>query len=225
MTAADTITPVVERMRAIDAALPREDGVAYFNRLYLRVTETVAGLVAASGFENAAFMSALDVRFAQLYFDAVDADAAGQPVPAAWAPLFEGRDRHGTLPVQFAVAGMNAHINHDLPLAVVSTCEELALAPEEGTAEHRDYTRTNHLLAQVQGQVKRWFEDGLIARIDDACGKVDDALEMWSIAEARAAAWHNARALWTLRNHPHARSAFLAALTATTGLAGRGILL
>ena len=38
----------------------------------------------------------------------------------------------GIEPVQFALAGMNAHINHDLPLAVVSTCSALATAPEVG---------------------------------------------------------------------------------------------
>ena len=31
----------------------------------------------------------------------------------------------GTAPIQFALAGMNAHINRDLPLALVETCDEL----------------------------------------------------------------------------------------------------
>jgi hypothetical protein len=41
INAAATLDDVLERMRAIDAALPRDDGVAYFNRLYLRTTEEV----------------------------------------------------------------------------------------------------------------------------------------------------------------------------------------
>ncbi|MGZ4249420.1 MAG: DUF5995 family protein [Solirubrobacteraceae bacterium] len=36
-----SIDDVIERMHLIDAALPTDDGVAYFNRLYLKVTETV----------------------------------------------------------------------------------------------------------------------------------------------------------------------------------------
>ena len=35
----------------------------------------------------------------------------------AWAPLVERRATRGVLPIQFALAGMNAHINHDLALA------------------------------------------------------------------------------------------------------------
>jgi hypothetical protein len=40
--------------------------------------------------------------------------------------------RGGIEPVQFALAGMNAHINHDLPLAMVSTCTALGTAPDVG---------------------------------------------------------------------------------------------
>jgi hypothetical protein len=60
-------------------------------------------------------MSQLDVTFAGLYFDAVE--AAGDPaaVPLAWRPLIEERGQPAIEPIQFALAGMNAHINHDLP--------------------------------------------------------------------------------------------------------------
>ena len=47
-------------------------------------------------------------------------------VPSAWLPLAERRDMAGIEPIQFALAGMNADINDDPPLAVVSTCEALA---------------------------------------------------------------------------------------------------
>ena len=74
-------------------------------------------------------MTQLDVTFANLYFAA--AEAAGNPAaaPLAWRPLIEQRAVAGIEPVQFALAGMNAHINHDLPLAMVSTCAALATAP------------------------------------------------------------------------------------------------
>ena len=39
--AVSTIPEVIARMDAIDAALPRKDGVAIFNRLYLHVTLAV----------------------------------------------------------------------------------------------------------------------------------------------------------------------------------------
>ena len=37
----ETIAEVIDRLRAIDASLPASDGVAWFAKLYLRVTEAV----------------------------------------------------------------------------------------------------------------------------------------------------------------------------------------
>jgi hypothetical protein len=37
----DSIAEVIERMQIIDKNLPSDDGVAYFNRVYMKVTEEV----------------------------------------------------------------------------------------------------------------------------------------------------------------------------------------
>ena len=68
-------------------------------------------------------MSELDVVFAYRDFAAVDS-LSGPPsaVPVAWRPLLAARAVVGIEPIQFALAGMNAHINVDLPMAVVATC-------------------------------------------------------------------------------------------------------
>jgi hypothetical protein len=66
-------------------------------------------------------------------------------VPLAWRPLVERRAVAGIEPVQFALAGMNAHINHDLPVAMVSTCAALATPPD--ASEHfADYQKVDQLL-------------------------------------------------------------------------------
>src|SRR3954454_5993136 len=132
---ATSIDDVLERMAAIDAALPPEDGVAYFNRMYGEVTRLVDSAVDAKSFRAAEFLPRLDVHFANLYFEAYAADLAGAPVPPAWAPLFQARRRPGVLPIQLALAGMNAHIPHDLPPAVVDTCRELMVRPSEHSPE------------------------------------------------------------------------------------------
>ncbi|MGO9820850.1 MAG: DUF5995 family protein, partial [Solirubrobacteraceae bacterium] len=59
-----TISDVIARMEAIDAALPRKDGVAIFNRLYLQVTLAVDTASAGTEFENKPFLDRLDVVFA-----------------------------------------------------------------------------------------------------------------------------------------------------------------
>jgi hypothetical protein len=222
--AATTLEGVIERMRAIDAALPRDDGVAYFNRLYMNTTEEVVRSIAGTRFEHDEFMTRLDVVFANLYFEAFAADQRGDRVPQAWGPLFAYRERRNTLAVQFALAGMNAHINNDLTIAVVDVCQELALDPDEGSAPYRDYNRINDILEDLQDRIKEWFLTGVVAAIDDAGGRVDDAFACWSITLARRAAWENAQALWLFLDQPRIRSAYLDTLGRTVALAGRGFL-
>jgi hypothetical protein len=220
-----SIDGVIERMETIDRLLPQEDGVAYFNRVYKKVTEEVDQAVRGSVFENVEFLTRLDVVFANRYFEAVGQNARGEKVSGAWAPLFEQRARPQTAPIQFVLAGMNAHINNDLPLSVIDTCRDLALEPHEESPEHRDYTVTNGILATVQSSIKEWFTIGLIASVDKALGKLDDALSMWSIARGREAAWNQAETIWFLSGTPRLHDLYVHNLTRTVGYAGRGILL
>ncbi len=211
-------------MEEIDAALPRQDGVAYFNRLYLQVTKAVLAATASVTFAAPAFTERLDVVFAGLYFAAEATLGTGATIPIAWRPLMEERATD-VLPIQFAIAGMNAHINHDLPVAVVQTCKELGVAPEDGSPEHADYERINGLLGQVEGQVAGWFETGVIADIVDVTPKdVDKAIAMWSISDARDLAWDHAKLLWDMRDNPALANAYGDILGRLVELSGRGVL-
>src|SRR5678816_2398888 len=107
-----TVDDVVSAMQAIDRALPDTDGVKWFNLLYLSVTETVRGDM--SHWEDWPFLSRFDVTFATLYFDAIVSwEQDRGKTPHAWRPLLKARSAPGRAPIQFALAGMNAHINHD----------------------------------------------------------------------------------------------------------------
>lgn len=223
-TSPQTIDDVLERMAAIEGALPPTDGVAYFNRMYRKVTEEVHAAVQGRRFEADPFLERLDVAFAGLYFSAVGQWVRGEQVARAWRPLFEQRDRPDRYPIQFALAGMNAHINHDLPVAVVQTCAEMSLQPEDASPPYHDFNATNDILGSVEGSIKTWFEGGLMASMDVALGKIDDALEMFSISAARRLAWENAQLLWSLRGHPILQAQFERTLGRFTKFAGRAIL-
>lgn len=221
---ASTIAEVIDRMQAIDASLGRKDGVAVFDRLYLQVTRAVDAASAGADFEDRRFVERLDVVFAGMYLDAEATIASGASCPVAWRPLVETRSQ-AREPIQFALAGMAAHINHDLPIAVVTTCEELGLAPEDDSATHRDYQRVDGLLATVETQVADWFDTGLIADIEDVTPKrTDEAIAMWSIVAARDVAWAHAKLLWQLRDIAQLRDAYLDVLARTTELAARAVL-
>ena len=223
---AQSIADVVEIMTALDRELPEHDGVRRFNRLYLETTRSVDHAVTMQTFRDRAFMERLDVVFANLYFDAFAA-ASVDPAraPAAWRPLFECRHRAGILPIQFALAGMNAHINRDLPRSIVSTYLSIGGAPVDRDARYEDFGRVNDLLEAVEAQIKAHFSTGVVALIDNAAGNTDDAVAMWKVRAAREAAWTNAEVLWTLRATPRLSDTFFARLDGLTGFAGRGLLL
>jgi hypothetical protein len=218
-----TIEDVIARLTAIDAGLPATDGVACFNRMYLTVTELVRDRMVAGYFADPAAMQALDVTFAGLYLAAVDAAASGARVPKAWAPLFVRRGDTRVASIQFAVAGMNAHINHDLPVAVVATCRALGHSPDHGSF-HTDYLRVNALLGQVEQQVRESFESGVVLDADRDVAPVLDLVGNWSIDKARDAAWVNADVLWRLRRFRLARDAFADTLAGSVGLATGALL-
>jgi hypothetical protein len=218
------IADVVARMEAIVAALPPGDGIRTFTGLYLAVTEAIAE-TAAQEFEDTAFVRWLDVVFANLYFAALRNALVGTgPVPKAWAPLLEARGRSGVLPLQFALAGMNAHINRDLPLALVATSEARRIELRDGSPQKRDFERINPLLALVESRIKQELVTDALRHVDVALGDVDDVIAMWNVERAREAAWTHAEALWAIRRLPDLRGQFVATLDRLVGFAGRGVL-
>jgi hypothetical protein len=221
---ADPIKAVETRMEQIAAPLAADDGVARFNELYLAVTHAVAEEAKADSYENPAFVSRLDVVFADLYFAAVEDDAGGREIPKAWAPLFEKRHAPGIAPLQFAIAGMNAHINHDLAVALVNTCDEMGLELDAKTPQHRDYLAVNGTLERVETEIKARFATGAIADVDKAMGTLDDVLANWSVARARDNAWVTAQTIRALRGIPFLYKEFMLGLGRNVGFAGRGLL-
>ena len=138
--------------------------------------------------------------FVNLYLDALRAWAsAPAKAPKAWVPLFAARSTPRIAPIQFALAGMNAHINRDLPVAIVATWQELRLKLRDPSPEHDDYVKVNALLAQTEKKVKHWFDTGFVGIVDASLGSADDRIAMWNVERARDAAWVQGEALWALR--------------------------
>lgn len=223
-----TLQEAVDRMAAIDAELPLGDGVRYFNALYLEVTREVVLRLGSPEIEDPHFLDRLAVFFSNAYFRAFEdlnkERATTHDASQAWAPLFASRFDRRVAPIQFALAGMNAHINYDLPIGVRETCRQLDIAPREQTPQHRDYVRLNDILAEVQERVKPWLLSGLLGVIDRAFGRLDDVVAGFSVARARDAAWVHAKALWSMGDDHELSVAYLRTLDRMVGFAGRGLL-
>ena len=224
-----SVPDVIGRLREIESASSRSNGVACFARLYREVTEGVNAELEHRTVADARFIAQLDVCFAGLFFSALDAyRRKSGSEPPAWRPLFEGQSARGVAPLQFALAGMNAHINRDLPVALVTTCRDLGLGLSESTPEHADFVRVNTLLAQVEEKIKRSYVTGWLASVDHLVHRVhriDDVVAMWDVARARDAAWTNAQALWALGGDAALEAEFLATLDRMVGLASHGLLI
>jgi hypothetical protein len=220
-----SIPDAIIRMQEIEAALPPGDGLACFNRMYMIVTQTVKEQVTQNFFQDPAFMEHLDIVFANLYLGAVDGFRS-QPSTAcrAWNVLLSRRSDSSVVPMQFALAGMNAHINRDLSLAVVTACRDLGTAPESGSHE-ADFDKVNRLLAALDAQIRQSFESGLILEMDQRAGAgLENLVGNFGIQTARETAWVNAQALWHLRSVSFVYRQYLDGIDRTAAFAGRTLL-
>ena len=145
--------------------------------------------------------------------------------PSAWRPLLEARNQSGIARIQFALAGMTAHINRDLPDGIVQSFLALGGDPIAADLREQDFDSINEILERVEEEVKMEFAVGLVGAVDRLGGPVDDAVAMWKVRAARSAAWTNAQVLWGLRPVPRLRDRFFDRLDGLVALTGRGLLL
>ena len=217
------IPNVVALMGQIDEILPAGDGLKAFNMLYRMVSQ---GVGAAASWEDAAWIQRLDVLFADLYFDGVERYlTAPDSAPAAWRALMDKRRQAGIGGVQFALAGMSAHINRDLPVAIVHTWQALGPADHgRATPEFRDYGRVNAVLDATEPGAMRILATGLFQLVDNLLAPVDGWAAMAVVHAARDLAWSNAANLAGLGLDSDAALGYLAALDAVAADAGRAAL-
>ncbi len=217
-----TIEDVVQTMESIDQLLPDGDGLKWFNRLYLMVTKEVDMSPPAGGWKDASWLTLLDVVFASLYFKAVAGFLSGAPgVPSSWNAMLSARyaavDR-----IQFALAGMNAHINHDLSLALLATDQQSNVEPDLASPQHADYDAVNGLLNAVMPSALQMLAVGVLGELAQDTGKIGQILAFWDICRARDLAWTFADHLRGLG--VGARQVALAAQDQMTGALGRAIM-
>lgn len=166
------------------------DASGYFPAMYAGVTARLAAQVGAGGFTDGGRMERFACEFAGRYL--VPRRGTGE-VPACWRAAFDVADDPSLLIVQHLLLGINAHVNHDLPLAVIAVAEQHgALASARG-----DFDTVNDVLAAQQthvlsalGRVSRW--------VNVAAGLGGGRLFHFSLRRARTEAWAAAERLWLL---------------------------
>ncbi len=194
----ETIPDVIQAMETIASLCVDTDGLKWFNGLYLAVTQAVQNRVNGGGFADPAWLAQLDVQFARFYFGAVRSALTGAPCPGCWRAMFAVRANVQITRIQFALAGMNAHINHDLCLAIDATCKTTNAAPQHGTAHYSDYTSVNGTLDQLIAQAKQTLDVRLPGDCLPDVEHLENLIAGWDVTAARETAWQNAEHLWNL---------------------------
>jgi uncharacterized protein DUF5995 len=211
----DTIGALVARMEADLARLVAAgDTRRFFHGTYLRTTRAVASEIERGGFRDGAWLERWDIAFAELYLDAL----AGDSIPAPWRITFDtARDRPDLPPLRHVLLGMNAHINYDLPQALLAviTPEEFddPRVRESRAADHRHIDDV--LAARVSAEDAELTAVSRPTLLDRLLTPANRFATRRFLAEARAKVWHNTGVLdRARRDGPAAYARVLAELEA-----------
>jgi hypothetical protein len=191
------IDEVIERMTALAGELRGDDDARLaFHNTYLRTTQAVAQALRDGAFADPEWVDRWDVAFAQLYLDALDADRRGEPVPEPWAVAFGAAAAQPDLPaVRHVLLGMNAHINYDLPQALLAVISDAEFSdPGVRARREADHRRIDEVLA-----IRVGAEDAELQQLDPATTWQDRVLQPANrvatrrfLRESRAKVWANA---------------------------------
>lgn len=209
---------LIARMAALLAPLEAAgDKRRFFHATYQRTTVAVAGELRRGRFIDAGWVERWDVAFAGLYLDALEADLAGGQPSRPWAIAFGAPA--GLPPLRHVLLGMNAHINYDLPQALVAVITDgefddaALLARRE--ADHRaiDAVLAARVAAEDAELTALTALSGPPPLLDRLLGPLNRLGTQRFLREARQKVWANAIALSRARRQgPDVYAAVLAQL-------------
>jgi hypothetical protein len=198
-----TIDDVLTRMTATLSAMPQELAPRRaFLATYQRTTRAVAKALEAAAFEDPGWVEAWDVVFADLYLDALEADLAGDPrhrAPRPWRLAF---DAPPTLPpLRQVLLGINAHINYDLPQALLGVISDADFTdPVLLDRRRRDHERIDGVLAaRVAAEDDELSAQSAKTLLDRVLTPLNRAASTRFLREARTKVWHNTMELQRAR--------------------------
>ena len=188
----------------------------HFLATYLRTTLAVKREIehpSLGGFVDPEWSEAWDIVFADLYLDALRAWNSKGVAPGPWQIAFEGANAPPRVPpIRHLLLGMNAHINYDLPqalLAVISDDEfdDPALVARRGRDhEHIDLILSSRVPLEDR-ELQKVERPGDRTVLDRLHTPFNRAGTRRFLKEARGKVWRNAHALAAARRQGPAQLA------------------
>ena len=170
------------------------DARAVFLRCYMMMTENMVVALQGNEFKDPPWVDTLLRRFAERYFDALDAyETQAVTTPAAWK-LAHDTSRTDALVLQKLLLGVNAHINYDLVLTLADLLqpEWAELHEMERGARYFDFCYVNDVIGRTIDVVQDTLLEPLMPGMDivDAMmGRLDEAFVSRMITSWRDNVW------------------------------------
>ncbi|MBK8460551.1 MAG: hypothetical protein IPL43_10530 [Micropruina sp.] len=187
-----TIQDVLAAMQLRLDALPVEPGpLREFLGTYRRTTAAVGAAIDQNVFEDPPWVERWDVAFAGFYLDALDAHLNGAGVPRPWRLAFGAP---ATLPpLRHVLLGINAHINFDLPQALLAVISDQEFADPDVVARRgRDHERIDGVLGgRVAAEDKELGARSTLTLLDRALAPLNRLASKNFLREARQKVWLN----------------------------------
>ncbi len=168
--------------------VPVDSSRKHFLGTYLRTTMAIEQAIGDGVFEDPDWVERLDVVFADLYLDAYHAHLAGAPVPRPWRLAFEAPP--DLQPLRHVLLGINAHINFDLPQALlrVIACTDFD-DPELIARRRRDHERIDDVLSSRVAAEDDQLGPGTL--LDRLLAPLNRLASRRLLREARHKVWQN----------------------------------
>jgi hypothetical protein len=179
-----------------DSVPPAQRHRRIFIDTYRRPTLADGDAVGDARFEDPEWVSDWDVAFAELYLQAHDADRAGGRVPRPWRLAFTAPP--DLPPLRHVLLGINAHVNYDLPQAL------LAVITDDDFTDHvlmdrrrRDHERIDAVLgSRVAPEDDELGGKTLLDRVLTPLNRLGSKR---FLRESRQKVWHNTAELHLAR--------------------------
>lgn len=175
------------------------DRRAVFADAYSRMTESMLAAIDRREFEDERWVSRLLDRFADYYFNAVDAWDHDADCPLVWCDAFAACDHNDLHMLQVLFLGINAHINHDLVFALGDVLDDWdRLDATTRLRREVDHRNVNLVIARTVDVVQDEVVDPrspMLGFLDDIFAGLDEWLFSLLISGWRSDVWDQAQRL------------------------------
>lgn len=204
------IDELIIRLAAIDALLlDRDDEKRHFHGLYLRQTRAIKAEIDRGGFLDAEWIEELVIAFANLYLDALEEWERAGTSSGPWQLAFEAAGDAVIPPLRHQLIGLNAHLNFDLPRALLAMMSDVDWADAALIAKrHSDFAHIDSVaLRRITEEYRNLRAVESIRErtlLDHLLYPLNLITIARSLREARRKVWRNTELLTHAHHQGHA---------------------